>query len=142
MDKIEQIVKTSCFVSNLDINEFNSRSRERHIIDTRRMVYSICKDILNMPWTHIGKYFKVNHATIIHHYNNHLNILRYDRNYEDIYMTILELVKADLGYVDAKILLEEIRKFKSDKIKEKLELKNQLRVYYETEQTNTEGASH
>lgn len=132
MDNIKQIILTSCFVSNLDKKEFFKKSRERHITDVRRMVYSICRDILNLPYTKIGKYFKVNHATIIHHYKVHKSIMQYDRVYSETYTTILELVKSELGYIDAKELIQEIRKLKAKRLEEKIKLQE---IINETQST-------
>ncbi len=129
MNKIENIVQTSCFVNNIQISDFYNKNRERHLIDVRRMAYSICRDILQMPYKKIGNYFKVDHATIIHHYKVHKNLTQVDKVYYERYLSILELVKADLGYVDAKELLEEIRKIKADKLKEKLALKEFINKY-------------
>ena len=122
MNNIKQIIKTSCFVSNLDEKEFYKKTRERHITDVRRMVYSICRDVLHLPYTNIAKYFKVNHATIMHHYKVHKSIMEYDRVYNEIYTTILELVKSELGFIDAKELIEEIRKVKAKRLEEKIKL--------------------
>ena len=44
-------------------------------------------------------------------------------------MSILELVKADMGYLDAQELLQEIRDLKAQKIKQKLELQKLINNY-------------
>ena len=119
---IENIVSTSCLVNNIDVNQFYTKTRERHLIDVRRMTYAICRDILNLPYKHIGKFFNVDHATIIHHYRVHNNLTQVDKLYYERYLSILELVKADMGYLDAQELLQEIRALKAQKIQQKLEL--------------------
>ena len=106
---IENIVSTSCLVNNIDVNQFYTKTRERHLIDVRRMTYAICRDILNLPYKRIGKFFNVDHATIIHHYKVHNNLTQVDKLYYERYLSILELVKADMGYLDAQELLQEIR---------------------------------
>jgi|TARA_S200002703_G_scaffold36838_2_gene31987 chromosomal replication initiation ATPase DnaA len=120
MSNIDKIIRTACFVGNIEVIDLMKRCRERHLVDLRRMVYSICRDLLNLPYVHIAKHFGVNHATVIHHYKIHIDVLKYDRLYLDRYNAILELVKADLGMVDAQELIEEIRKLKAEKLKNKL----------------------
>jgi len=48
--------------------------------------------------------------------------MEYDRVYNEIYTTILELVKSELGFIDAKELIEEIRKVKAKRLEEKIKL--------------------
>tara|TARA_R100001163_G_C5016776_1_gene160835 strand:- start:329 stop:751 length:423 start_codon:yes stop_codon:yes gene_type:complete len=126
---IENIVNTSCLVNNIEIEQFYTKNRERHLIDVRRMTYAICRDILNLPYKRIGNFFNVDHATIIHHYRVHNNLTQVDKLYYEKYLSILELVKADMGYLDAQELLQEIRDLKAQKIKQKLELQKLINNY-------------
>lgn len=127
MNNIESIVQTSCFVNNIKEDDFYTKKRDRHLLDVRRMVYAICREILEMTWVGIGKKFEVNHATIIHHYNVHKSLMDIDNIYHERFLSILELVKADLGYIDAKELLEEIRRVKSNKLMEQIRIKNLIK---------------
>ena len=88
MNKIDKIVDTACYVGNISLKDFKSRSRERHIVDIKRMTYSIVRETLNIPFTKIAKHFKVNHATIIHHCKLNRELLETDSYYYKKYTTI------------------------------------------------------
>lgn len=107
--KIKQAVESACLVSNITEKEFYSKSRERHLVDARRMVYSFCRNTLNLSWLTIAKYFKVNHATCIHHNRVHEQLVGFDKEYERKYDGFAELVKAEIGFVDINSLIEEIK---------------------------------
>ena len=64
MDKFQEIKKTACSVSNISLEELESRSRKRYIVDARRMVFSMAKDYLNMKILHIADKFNMNHASV------------------------------------------------------------------------------
>ena len=126
MDRIKQTIKTTSYVSNIDIDLIMGRCRERELVDARRMVFSICRDLFHIPYSHIAKYFKLNHATIIHHYRKHEHILRYDRVYEERYKAILELVKADFGYVEAQELINEIMSIRKRTFEQQVRIREQI----------------
>ena len=50
MDKLDRIVETACYIGNISTKDFKSRSRERHIVDIKRMTYAIARDVLRMPY--------------------------------------------------------------------------------------------
>ena len=57
------------------INIFE-KTRKREVVEIRSLFFFILKDKLNMSWTQIANYFKdsgtyINHATVIHSYNNY-----------------------------------------------------------------------
>ena len=126
MNKIKQTITTTCFVTYVSLDEIMSKSRERHIVDARRMVFCICRDLFKLPFLHIGKYFKLDHATIIHHYKKHSSLLKYDKIYENHYNTILELVKADFGIIEVEELIKEIQHIKKIRIENQIKIKNQI----------------
>ena len=74
MNKLNTITKTACFVTGLTMEELKSESRLRHIVDSRRMVFAIAREYLELSYLAIGKYFNQNHATIIHHVKQHINL--------------------------------------------------------------------
>ena len=78
MDKLDRIVETACYVGDISKREFKSKGRERHLIDIKRMVYSLAKELLGMPYLHIAKHFKVNHATVMHHCKLHRTLIEVD----------------------------------------------------------------
>ena len=46
MDKIERVKNVVCYVSKISKNELLSKSRERYIVDNRRMAFALCRDVL------------------------------------------------------------------------------------------------
>ena len=140
MNKIDKIVDTACYVGNISLKDFKSRSRERHIVDIKRMTYSIVRETLNIPFTKIAKHFKVNHATIIHHCKLNRELLETDSYYYKKYTTIYELVKSDLNLVDVKELTNLIQRLNTNKLI-KSKLNKQLTKFYNNEQINTKRKS-
>ena len=140
MNKIDKIVDTACFVGNISLKDFKSRSRERHIVDIKRMTYSIVRETLNIPFTKMAKHFKVNHATIIHHCKLNRELLETDSYYYKKYTTIYELVKSDLNLVDVKELTNLIQRLNTNKLI-KSKLNKQLTKFYNNEQINTKRKS-
>ena len=140
MNKIDRIVDTACYVGNISLKDFKSRSRERHIVDIKRMTYSIVRETLNIPFTKIAKHFKVNHATIIHHCKLNRELLETDSYYYKKYTTIYELVKSDLNLVDVKELTNLIQRLNTNKLI-KSKLNKQLTKFYNNEEIITKRES-
>ena len=140
MEKLDRIVETACYVGNISLKDFKSRSRERHIVDIKRMTYSIVRETLNIPFTKMAKHFKVNHATIIHHCKLNRELLETDSYYYKKYTTIYELVKSDLNLVDVKELTNLIQRLNTNKLI-KSKLNQQLTKFYNNEEiiTKTEN---
>ena len=116
MNKLNTITKTACFVTGLTMEELKSESRLRHIVDSRRMVFAIAREFLELPYAAIGKYFNQNHATIIHHVKQHKSLMSYDVVYKTRFNTILTLFKKDLGFYDTKELLSEVERLRNENI--------------------------
>ena len=114
--RIKQAIESGCLISNISIKEFKSRSRERHIIDCRRMVYSFCRQELKLAWSIIARYFKVHHATIMHHFKSHNEIIEFDKYYQKKYDSFCELVKADIGFVDIDRIIKQVQEIKKEAI--------------------------
>ena len=140
MNKIDKIVDTACYVGNISLKDFKSRSRERHIVDVKRMTYSIVRETLNIPFTKMAKHFKVNHATIIHHCKLNRELLETDSYYYKKYTTIYELVKSDLNLVDVKELTNLIQRLNTNKLI-KSKLNQQLTKFYNNEEIITKRES-
>ena len=140
MNKIDKIVDTACYVGNISLKDFKSRSRERHIVDIKRMTYSIVRETLNITFTKIAKHFKVNHATIIHHCKLNRELLETDSYYYKKYTTIYELVKSDLNLVDVKELTNLIQRLNTNKLI-KSKLNKQLTKFYNNEEIITKRES-
>ena len=140
MNKIDKIVDTACYVGNISLKDFKSRSRERHIVAIKRMTYSIVRETLNIPFTKMAKHFRVNHATIIHHCKLNRELLETDSYYYKKYTTIYELVKSDLNLVDVKELTNLIQRLNTNKLI-KSKLNQQLTKFYNNEEIITKRES-
>ena len=124
MDKVERVKNVVCYVSKISRKQLLSKSRERYIVDNRRIAFVICKDILELGWTKIAREFNLNHASIIHHYKKHQDLMAYDEYYKNKYNDILEVFKLQIDYVEPRELIREIVNIKkqryNDYLKQKL----------------------
>ena len=122
MDKFEEVKKTACSITNITLNELESRSRLRYIVDARRMVFSIAKDYLNMKLTHIAQRFNMNHASVIHHLKKHDDLIVYDIYYKDRFNKLVELYKQNISFINADELINEIKELKAENLRIESEL--------------------
>jgi hypothetical protein len=124
MDKVERVKNVVCYVSKISRKQLLSKSRERYIVDNRRMAFVICRDILELGWSKIAREFNLNHASIIHHYKKHKDLMAYDDYYNTKYNDILEVFKLQIDYVEPKELIREVINIKkqryNDYLKQKL----------------------
>ena len=123
MDKVERVKNVVCDVSKISRKQLLSKSRERYIVDNRRMAFVICRDILELGWTKIAREFNLNHASIIHHYKKHKDLMAYDEYYKNKYNDILEVFKLQIDYVEPKELIREIVNIKKQRYNEYLKQK-------------------
>ena len=123
MDKVERVKNVVCYVSKISRKQLLSKSRERYIVDNRRMAFVICRDILELGWSKIAREFNLNHASIIHHYKKHQDLMAYDKYYKNKYNDILEVFKLQIDYVEPKELIREIVNIKKQRYNEYLKQK-------------------
>ena len=64
---IEEIKKTACIVNHITMDQLESKSRLRSVVEARRMVFNVARDLLEMTFSETGKIFNQDHATAIHH---------------------------------------------------------------------------
>ena len=117
MDKFEEIKKTACSVTNITLEELESKSRKRYVVDARRMVFSIAKDYLEMKISHIAYRVNMNHASIIHHLKQHKDLMTSDIYYKDRFDKLLDLYKLNISYINKDELIEEIKKLKAENLR-------------------------
>jgi nitrous oxide reductase len=117
MDKFQEIKKTACSVSNISLEELESRSRKRYIVDARRMVFSMAKDYLNMKILHIAYKFNMNHASIIHQLKQHKDLMTSDIYYKDRFDKLVELYKQNISFINADELINEIKELKAENLR-------------------------
>ena len=123
MDKVERVKNVVCYVSKISRKQLLSKSRERYIVDNRRIAFVICKDILELGWSKIAREFDLNHASIMHHYKKHQDLMAYDEYYKNKYNDILEVFKLQIDYVEPKELIREIVNIKKQRYNEYLKQK-------------------
>jgi len=123
MDKIERVKNVVCYVSKISKNELLSKSRERYIVDNRRMCFALCRDVLELGWSKIAKEFNLNHASIIHHYKKHQDFISIDEYYKNKYNDILEVFKLQINYVEPQELIKEVVNIKKQRYNEYLKQK-------------------
>jgi hypothetical protein len=123
MDKVERVKNVVCYVSKISRKQLLSKSRERYIVDNRRMAFVICRDILELGWTKIAREFNLNHASIIHHYKKHKDLMAYDEYYKNKYNDILEVFKLQIDYVEPRELIREIVNIKKQRYNQYLKQK-------------------
>ena len=123
MDKVERVKNVVCYVSKISRKQLLSKRRERYIVDNRRMAFVICRDILELGWSKIAREFNLNHASIIHHYKKHQDLMAYDEYYKNKYNDILEVFKLQIDYIEPKELIREIVNIKKQRYNEYLKQK-------------------
>lgn len=112
--RINTAVEVSCMVCNILEKDFRSRSRLRHIIDARRIVYSYCRETLRMSWLEIAKQFKINHATAIHHLKIHKQLIECDTFYYSKYNAFMKLINEEITLLDIDNLIQMAKKLKEN----------------------------
>jgi hypothetical protein len=122
MDKFQEIKKTACSVTNISLEELESRSRKRYIVDARRMVFSMAKDYLNMKILHIADKFNMNHASVIHQLKQHKDLMTSDIYYKDRFDKLVELYKQNISFINADELINEIKELKAENLRIETEL--------------------
>ena len=123
MDKVERVKNVVCYVSKISRKQLLSKSRERYIVDNRRMAFVICRDILELGWSKIAREFNLNHASIMHHYKKHQDLMAYDEYYKNKYNDILEVFKLQIDYVEPRELIREIVNIKKQRYNQYLKQK-------------------
>lgn len=87
-ERDEQIIREICSRYNVKWTSILSKSRQRTIIDARRLYCGILRGVFGLTFHQIGKILNKNHATIVHNVKIHDNFVRilksYKRNYEEI----------------------------------------------------------
>ena len=89
MDRITDAV---CAYLDIPKARILSKSRERHLVDARRMIYNMIRSTYGYSLNSIGIHFKKNHATIIHGIRTHKHLCKYDSHYKKYYSEALGFV--------------------------------------------------
>jgi hypothetical protein len=115
---IEEIKKTACIVNHITMDQLESKSRLRSVVEARRMVFNVARDLLEMTFSETGKIFNQDHATAIHH----IKLISVDSFYLKRYEYFINLIKSNLDLSTTKELLDEINYLKAENLRIETEL--------------------
>jgi chromosomal replication initiation ATPase DnaA len=119
---IEEIKKTACIVNHITMDQLESKSRLRSVVEARRMVFNVARDLLEMTFSETGKIFNQDHATAIHHIKQNRALISVDSFYRKRYEYFINLIKSNLDLSTTKELLDEINYLKAENLRIETEL--------------------
>ena len=94
---LELVTKATAIICDLNEAEMKSESRERQLVDARRIAYAVAKKHFNYPYTYIGRFYGKNHATIIHQVKAHEAICQTEKDYCKRYEMVRNCVRDKIG---------------------------------------------
>ena len=121
-NKIEEIKKTACIVNHITMDQLESKSRLRPVVEARRMVFNVARDLLEMTFSETGKIFNQDHATAIHHIKQNRALISVDSFYCKRYTYFINLIKSNLDLSTTEELLDEINYLKAENLRIETEL--------------------
>jgi hypothetical protein len=71
-----------------------SKDRARENVDARRICYKICRDLLNLTYIRIAKYFNNNHATVLHGLRNFDALFETDKEFRRNYKSVMKVISS------------------------------------------------
>ena len=89
---MEDVTQCVSIMMKIPSEQMFTKTRERHIVDCRRIVFAVIKKVFGYTFTAIGKHFNKHHATILHSLKQHDCLMLYDFGYKKMYEEILENV--------------------------------------------------
>tara|TARA_R110000822_G_scaffold108_1_gene528 strand:+ start:63 stop:452 length:390 start_codon:yes stop_codon:yes gene_type:complete len=119
---IEEIKKTACIVNHITMDQLESKSRLRSVVEARRMVFNVARDLLEMTFSETGKIFNQDHATAIHHIKQNRALISVDAFYRKRYEYFINLIKSNLDLSTTEELLDEINYLKAENLRIETEL--------------------
>lgn len=119
---IEEIKKTACIVNHITMDQLESKSRLRPVVEARRMVFNVARDLLEMTFSETGKIFNQDHATAIHHIKQNRALISVDSFYSKRYTYFINLIKSNLDLSTTEELLDEIDYLKAENLRIETEL--------------------
>ena len=104
-----------------------ARDRVRENVDARRIVYKVCREMLNLTYIRIAKYFDKNHASVLHGLKHFDALFETDRDFRNNYNAVVEVigsVEFDSNIIDSQDILVDYVNLKSETmdIKQKYEM--------------------
>ena len=104
-----------------------ARDRVRENVDARRIVYKVCREMLNLTYIRIARYFDKNHASVLHGLKHFDALFETDRDFRNNYNAVVEVigsVEFDSNIIDSQDILVDYVNLKSETmdIKQKYEM--------------------
>tara|TARA_B110000091_G_scaffold171866_1_gene184950 strand:- start:58 stop:678 length:621 start_codon:yes stop_codon:yes gene_type:complete len=104
-----------------------AKDRVRENVDARRIVYKVCREMLNLTYIRIAKYFDKNHASVLHGLKHFDALFETDRDFRNNYNAVVEVigsVEFDSNIIDSQDILVDYVNLKSETmdIKQKYEM--------------------
>ena len=89
----------------LDFEQMISINRRRDRVDARKIMSVLLRNVYKLTFSKIGTVLERDHASILHYYRDHENLMETDQDYKHFYNTALSAV----GHLDkSKDLVEDV----------------------------------
>ena len=69
-----------------------AKNRIRENVDARRIAYKICRDVLNITYIRIAKYFEKNHASVLHGLKHFEDLFQTDKEFRNNYNAVMKVI--------------------------------------------------
>ena len=93
--EVKHILNLISKALGIALSTLMSNSRQRHIVDARRVCYVIMHEQMRLPAIVIGSYFDKDHANIRHHQKEHPLLYRVYPDYKLMYDKAEKIVNAN-----------------------------------------------
>ena len=105
----------------------HAKDRARENVDARRIVYKICREMLNLTYIRISKYFNNNHATVLHGLKHFDALFETDKEFRRNYNAVMQVISSvefDSNIIDSQDILVDFVNLKTESmdIKQKYEM--------------------
>ena len=81
----KHIIFITAKATGTNVQMLISRCRVRNLVDARRICYVMLRDKLKMTYGEIGSHFDRDHASVMHNYEQHEDLLRMYADYRIMY---------------------------------------------------------
>ena len=81
----KHIIFITAKATGTNVQMLVSRCRVRNLVDARRICYVMLRDKLKMTYGDIGSHFARDHASVMHNYEQHEDLLRMYADYRIMY---------------------------------------------------------
>ena len=81
----KHIIFITAKATGTTVQMLSSKCRVRNLVDARRICYVMLRDKLKMTYGEIGSHFDRDHASVMHNYEQHEDLLRMYADYRIMY---------------------------------------------------------